>query len=737
MNNRVLVAALGALVCACNVKEGPTAPPFAFAVPAVGVAPDFAQLPWPNDLYLDAQGHPAVGSFEPLSDTEFLQTIRTDLSTRDGFGVTSGAFFVPPPGLEVGSLDGHVLLLDLEGGPAIPVTSRLRADGLLCVRLQNGHALLQRHRYAFVLTKGIKANGLPVGVSDDFRALRDASHAPGETRLAAAWQVMSPLFEGLEAKRLPGGPAKGDVISATVFTTQSITKLLGAAHDVVGAQEIQPAQVAYVFADPPQAGDDGSLDDFLTHPDTTLPGCVYQCTSADEGIFHDHLAFVVHGAFVAPDFLAATVPSTDPKKPNTTKQGTIQVDANRAPVPLGRTLIPFTLALPKLSPGGAYANLPVVIFQHGLGGDRESVSAVGDTLAAAGVATIGIDMVFHGLREPGASDVHHNIGCHTDAVTHVRTCPPGPDGFSDTSGDAFLYFFDTLPQDPSFGVLSPALMRAAFQEAVIDLMSLVQLLERGSFAALGQRDSRLAGLSFRPGPYAYLAESFGSVMGTMALAVEKDIGAATLAVDGGGLVLPLALWSADFGPLATPLVSSVAQIDPSDDPLETDPAFNLLQQLVEPGDPLAFAPYVIDHPLSGVPPKNVLMIEAYKDETVPNVATESLAGAMGLDFVQTATGGVPVFDFVSPPPLLHSAPVAGNRAVAMGTVTGGLVQMQIGTHGMLARQKGQRTRDTRLQSFPRLPEAVDINNPIQALQNMATTFATDYYAGRPPRIADQ
>lgn len=738
MNNRVLLSAAATLLChACTPKaDGPKAPPFSFAVPAVGAPPDFASLPWPNDLYLDANGHPAVGSFAPLADTEFLAEIRKDLATRDGFGVTAGAFFSPPPGLDVASLDGHVRLLDLEGGPALPVTAHLRADGLLCVRMENGHVLLQHHRYAYVLTKGITANGLPVEVSADFRVLRDATASPTDARLVPAWNVMSPFFSGLTARTIQGGPPLTDVISAAVFTTQAITALLRAARDVVAAQEVSSAQVAYVFADTPQPGDDASLDDFLTHPDTTLPGCVYQCTSADEGIFHDHLAFVIQGGFVASDFLAPTVPSADPATPNTTKQGPINVDAQGAPVPLGRTMIPFTLALPKLPPGGSYANIPVVIFQHGLAGDRESVSAVADTMAKSGIATIGIDMAFHGLREPGASDKEHNIGCHTDRVTDVRTCPPGPDGFSDTSGDAFLYFFDTLPSDPNFGVVAPALMRSAFQEAVIDLMSLVQFLERGSLTALQRRDPRLAQLSFRPGPYAYLAESFGSVMGTMLLAVEPDVGAATLVVDGGGLILPLAVWSADFSPLATPVVGAVAQVDPSNDPPETDPAFNLLQELVEPGDPLALSPYVIQHPLSGVPAKHVLMVEAYKDETVPNVATESLAGAMGLDFVTTTVGGQPVFDFVSPTPMLVSAPLSGNLHVAGRPVTGGLVQMQSATHGMLARQRGKRTRDTRQREFPRLPETLEINNPIEALQIMATTFASDYYAGMTPGIVD-
>jgi hypothetical protein len=722
---------------ACSKHTSAAGPPMAFAVPQVGMAPDITALPWPSDLYLDANGHPVVASLAPLTDTPFLDTVRADLATRDGFAVTAGAFFAPPANLDRASVEGRILLLDLEGGAPVPVTWFHRADHLLHVRPANGHVLLQRHRYAYVIVNGITAGGLPLSPSSDFQVLRDASAAPTDARLARGWTVMSPLFKGLDARSIQGGPAKSDVICAAVFTTQSITALLEAAHDVVGAQPANPAQVAYLYAADPRAGDDASLDDLMTHPDTIRPGCVSSCVSPDEGILHDQMAFVVQGALTVPDFLAPTVPSFDPKHPNASVQGRIKVDPAGRPIIQGQTLVPFTLVLPKLASGATYAQVPVLVYQHGLGGDRESLLAVANTLAKAGIATIGIDMPFHGLREASAVDHNHNIGCHTDSTTKVRTCPPGADGFSDTNGDALFYFFDIVnPPGSSNSAFDPSFVRGAFQEAVIDLMSLVHFVSDGSFDVLGKVDPRLIGLSFKAGPYMYLAESFGSIMGGMLFAVEPKIAGGTLVVAGGGLFIPLSVWSADFNPLASPVISSVAQLDPSGDPPETDLAYNLLQQLVEPGDSLALSPYVIQHPLPGHAPKHVLSIMAYEDETVPNIASEALAGGLGLSIARTTAGGEPILDYTLPPPTILTAPVSGNLNIGGTPVTGVLVQMHTATHGMLARQQGHRTRDTRDRTFPRLPMAIDINNPIEAVQGLATSFALDYYSGRTPVVTD-
>jgi hypothetical protein len=79
-------------------------------------------------------------------------------------------------------------------------------------------------------------------------------------------------------------------------------------------------------------------------------------------------------------------------------------DGSGTPIVVDTPQIPFTIVLPKGTPppGG----WPVVIQQHGLGGQRDTVVGFGETDAAAGFASIGIDAVAHGYRyfdcKPGA-----------------------------------------------------------------------------------------------------------------------------------------------------------------------------------------------------------------------------------------------------------------------------------------------------------------------------------------------
>jgi len=64
-----------------------------------------------------------------------------------------------------------------------------------------------------------------------------------------------------------------------------------------------------------------------------------------------------------------------------------------------RTWVPFTLVLPAAAAGPAGA--PVVIYGHGLLASKELMLATADTNAAAGYATIGIDVPNHGDRQGG------------------------------------------------------------------------------------------------------------------------------------------------------------------------------------------------------------------------------------------------------------------------------------------------------------------------------------------------
>ncbi|HLH29467.1 MAG TPA: hypothetical protein VKW77_11145, partial [Acidimicrobiales bacterium] len=512
--------------------------------------------------------------------------------------------------------------------------------------------LAEHHRHAYVLTRGVTASGMPLAPSADFLAVRDATARPADPRLARAWDLLQPLNDTL----VQAGIGREDVLCAAVFTTESVSADLAAARAALYKEPAPAAAPAYVFAAAPMAGDDGSLDDLMGKPAAAQPGL-----DNPGGVTHANLAFVVQGSFVAPDFLAATQPVAGPTGATASQLGHI-TDASGAPMIQGHATIPFTLALPAGL--ASLANVPLVIVGHGIGGDRTAVLAVADTFAQKGLATLGIDFPFHGLRNPSATDLVHNLGC-TNAG-----CRMGPDGFAESTTTAFLLFTDIMG-GKGVPPLDPDAIGSTWRQAALDLMATVRLAADGSFAALATKDPRLAGLSFAGDSLGYTGSSLASIIGTLMLSVEPRVKGAALSVGGGGIVFPLVTWSPEYRGQLEPLLENSIGIPASTDPVESDFGHNLFQFLLERGDPLASAPLVASRPV------HLLLAEAFHDETVPNAANEALAQALLLGYAQTTTGGTPQFAFTDPAPAtVPKAPQSANRTVQEQPVTALFFQMQ-------------------------------------------------------------
>src|SRR5690606_16202983 len=163
------------------------------------------------------------------------------------------------------------------------------------------------------------------------------------------------------------------------------------------------------------------------------------------GPAHGAIGFVVIGHFDSPNYLAET-PST---------QGFFERDGG-GPIAKGTAPIPFVLAVPANA--DSLADLPVVVFQHGINGSAHNVFGVANSLNAAGFAVIAMDLPFHGSRFPEARDNVHNY-----------TGAEGPDGLPDSAGaNSALYFFDVLPQE-HVTWLDPRLMSDHFRQAIVDV----------------------------------------------------------------------------------------------------------------------------------------------------------------------------------------------------------------------------------------------------------------------------
>jgi hypothetical protein len=680
---------------------------------------DLATTPWPSDLFRDSAGHIALAQL-PDDVVDLTPYLLDDLNNvQDGFGVAGGAYFPVSSPIDPATLDGNVHLFDLESGDEFPVYTHFRSLDrpmpTIYARPANGGALLEKHQYAWVVTNKVHGPGGHLNPSADLAGIL-AHHTAATGTLAQAWNIYKPLLDLLDK----GPITRNDVAAATVFTTHSVTAPLVSMRAALDAAGPPKATITMIFAKTTGAGVDDTLDNLLGMPAVNQGGY-----DNPGGIAHDHIGWVVQGRIPSIDFLNAQSPLNS-LGVTTTSVDTFTNDA--MPQMKATSTIPFTLVIPDLGTDPSkYVNLPVVIWQHGLNGDRSSMMAVADAPCASGMAVLGIDIPFHGERQPTAADVKRRFSSVMK-----------PDDWVDDEGSPFLPFFDAMGNQkqkiPSF---MPQALRSSFRQAALDMMQESRLVTAGDVSAIGAKDARLQQLSLRRDAIGYSGESFGAIIGTLACAIEPAIGAAFLDVGGGGLLFPLLLNSADFGPQIGPFLDGAfgTQTSGVPDPPDTDFAYNLMASLIDQADPSAYAPYVVLHPLDGRQPKHVLQPSAHLDETVPNQANENLARAMGLVPVALPAGGTPDMQYWPSAPAMLQAGVSGNLTVGGKPITAAFIQFEPATHGMMDGRKGQRTVDlSQPYPYPKLPAPVPIDNPIDRVLTIYASWFTDYFAGRVPAV---
>lgn len=227
---------------------------------------------------------------------------------------------------------------------------------------------------------------------------------------------------------------------------------------------------------------------------------------------------------------------------------------------------------------------PVVLLQHGFGGDNEIVLELGPPLAELGIASIGIHAVSHGTR-----------GSPLDLLR-----------------------------------ARPFRARDIFRQSIADQMAVLRAIEVGiDVDGDGSAD-------LDPSRMGYLGISLGGMLGATLVAVEEILPVAVLNVAGGRVAFlgqSIGLRDLVSGELAAEVGLEV------DDPefqtylqrtLETG------QHAMDPVDGLNFARRWFLDPFSEAAVHRVLLQEGIGDELVDNESTEALAEAGGL-LANTAT----------------------------------------------------------------------------------------------------
>jgi dienelactone hydrolase len=634
--------------------------------PGTGGPIDFAQVPFPDDLYR-ATGRIEIGAFpaettqvagEQAPRPEMVTTMREAFHDLDGFGTSSGVFFrvdgeidesslpqTPSESLQMGA---SVFLIDAETASPdalerVPVEVHWdRARRLIVVRPWYGHALHEGRTYAAVVTSGVRAtDGTPLAASMRFAAVRDATSRPSDPTDAAAWTEYTPVLASSAVVR-------GMVSGLAVFHVQNVSAELDEARSVV--RDAPPPALTIL-----RVASGAALDDLLGTPSMDVPG-----TDVMGGVQHSHIGTLVDGTFESPSFVSSSPFG----------HGPFRHDASGDLMVQGMNTVWMTIALPA----GDVSNVPVVVFQHGLGAERSAVFAIADALCEQGFAVAAIDIPFHGMRADVTTlDLHHTFG--TTA---------GPDLYGDDHGGTTIYvsFVGVVDTGGPYVEFHPSYPRDALRQSAVDVMALVNVLDRADWSGVAAHGGP-ATVGFSDDPIGFVGVSLGGIIGTTFVTGEPRVGAAVLNVTGGELT-NLVAFSSSFNGTFLPLLLPAIGLDPQHyafDQPDTDytsapprflPEIALYQTLLDRGDSMSFAPVLATQG------KNVLFQMAFDDETLPNQATEALSRAAGAEIV----GRMPRYSDLA----MSSSPLVSNLVLGGARVTRGLTVFEPATHGLLSRR---------------------------------------------------
>ena len=655
------------LVPALARAVGPTVQ---FTLPAEGATPAiFGSLPFPNDLYFD-QGRPENGD-GTLLDTgatiglatnvieQNAASIEDALDLMDGFGTTTAVYFFfsgaldPLPATQylTPSLADPIFCADAATATPVPILVKENVDSriqnVLAVLPAPGKPLAPKTKYVCVLRRALTGGGQPIEPSADWVSVRDGTSASPN-----ADAIHDPVVATLGGHGVPAS----DIAGLTVFTTETTTAdLIAIRSSVLPGLPLPTADLVsrpeLVFNTPTK------LFNLLGRNPVGVAAIATGYFGAARFQTHDPNGDGALGDLPLPPGFV-----TCPIACETTDERFTR-DPGGTPIVIDTPQIPFTVVIPSGTPppGG----WPVVIQQHGLGGQRDTVVGFGEADAAAGFASIGIDAAAHGYRlfdcKPGAScsqDTANNFG----GTAH-------PDGFVDGTFAGFDVSFLAVNLGFFQAFHNFIGIRDNFRQTYVDLMSLVRLLHSHSI------DGAL-GTTLDDGRIFYMGHSLGGLMGAGFAPIEPDLKATLLNAAGGGLTTQLFL-NSSIGAGAQNLVQGILGLDPANvsDQFALQP--NLTQMIIDPADGVNSASLLLA-PVLGAP-RNVILVEDWGDQVVPNQANEALAVA----------GELPLFDpFVQD---LHhnpfSLPVANSATpktvtanAAGGLATAVLLQNGPATH---------------------------------------------------------
>jgi len=237
---------------------------------------------------------------------------------------------------------------------------------------------------------------------------------------------------------------------------------------------------------------------------------------------------------------------------------------------------------------------PVVIYAHGTGGsyrsfcNKNSGLEVAAQFANAGLVGIGFDQPLHGTRATEGTD----------------------------------------PNTHSFNYLNAEAARANFRQGALDVLYLARALasQETTFSSDNGQTIQLD-----PDRIMFMGHSHGGLTGALALPwLGSDLKAVVLSGAGGELSITLTERKDPYD--IAEAIEALLNFEGNEVVMEFHPIVNLIQSLVEPTDPINYAPFWFKEKLDweGQKPLPVLLTSGLLDEQTPFRTSEVLAAAAEL-----------------------------------------------------------------------------------------------------------
>jgi len=558
----VLVAA------ACNNPPGTQ---LVFNLDAdLSTAAHFYDLPYPNDLRLDAQGHPDLRGFPNPNGNPILAGLQTSAMERVGWPVLPVAylrFTGPIPARSVNDLveagnTSPILLIDIddtspEKGRLLPTVAQAGVSddylpiNTLAVAARPGFVLAPKRRYAFVVKRSLGTT--PLDVPPAFADLA-AGRTPSGKNGAAARDLYAPLWTALaKVQILPT-----DVAGATVFTTGDVVQeTFDLTTALVAKYSIQITNLAI---DP----DDGATQDGFCElvGKVTYPQFQAGMPPYDSG-----------GLF---DFSDGGLP----KK---------QRDED-API---RITLPFG-EMPA-------SGFPLVVYFHGSGGSSSSAVDRGPVLMAGGDFTKG--------KGPAYIHAKHGLANACSAL------PVNPERLQGASETAYL------------NLSNLAAFRDTFRQGVIEQRLFIEALRKLEIppavvagCAAVKLPATATSFHFDEAKLVAQGQSMGGMYTNMISATEPRIKASVPTGAGG-------FWS--YFILQTQLIANadilIGSLFNTDPPTFVHPGMVLFQAAEEPADPMVYMPRLAHRPLANHPTRPIYEPVGLGDSYFPTVVYDAVA----------------------------------------------------------------------------------------------------------------